>query len=532
MKKRKKVMATLIMSLIVGIMTADAFDGNVQENIPAVVHAAMFNSSQESYSVSEETFVDVEAGRYYYRPVYWALQNDITTGTSATTFSPMDDCTRAQTVTFLWRMAGKPEPESMDTDFTDVVKESFYAKAVAWAVENRITTGKSPSSFDPDGICSRGEFVTFLYRAAGTPEIHTQDTRFTDVEAGRYYEKAVMWAVVNGVTTGTSPTTFSPSETCIRGQVVTFLYRWCTAINVQDYGAIPYDDVDDTYAFNRAIQHAMMDKGVETVYVPAGVYTINAEKGIVLGSDMNLVMDPGAVLEVIGNSLENYSVMLLREIQNVSISGGQIIGERYKHTGSSGEWGMGFGIYDSSNVSISNVSISANWGDGIYLGTSNYTDELYGCNNIRIENCSIFDNRRSNISIVDASHVVIDGCIISDANGTAPQCGINIEPNHDENGHIPEDAICRDISINNTTINVLGKGDYWGQFFCFMTINYPDNSIHTADDIRISSCTFNGDCGNYSGTNTVISDTVIRGTFYDEQNTRLENVTYESIWKN
>ena len=299
-------------------------------------------------------------------------------------------------------------------------------------------------------------------------------------------------------------------------------------VSVIDFGAVPNDAGDDTDAFNKALEQ----EGLETLYVPAGIYVIDAKKGIKPKSNKSLVMDSEAVLDVVGNSVDTYNVINIRNVQNVSISGGQIRGERDKHTGSGGESGMGIGIYDGVNISISDVSISGNWGDGIYLGTMDDKDDIYGCDNIRIENCKIFNNRRSNISIVDADNVTIDKCTISDAQGTAPQCGINIEPNRDSSGRIPEDAICRHIRITNTTINVLGKDDYYGQYFCFMTAYYPnDKSMHTADDMIIDSCTFNGDCGNYSGTNVTISNTVIRGTFYDYQGTNLENVNYENIWR-
>lgn len=476
-------------------------------------------------------FEDVEPGRYYYDAVYWALEQGITTGTSATTFSPEEACTRAQTVAFLWRMAGEPEPESMETGFEDVESDRFYAKAVAWAVETGVTTGTTPTTFEPYGTCSRGEFVTFLYRAAGNPESGTY-AMFTDVIPGKYYEKPISWAVENGVTTGTGPTTFSPGDICTRGHVVTFLYRWATGtrvriVDVQEYGAIPGDDIDDTDAIIRAVNV----EDAEMVYIPAGVYVVNAEPGIKLRSNTKLVMDPDAVLRVTGNSKDSYNVIRARNAENISISGGQIIGERDEHTGSGGEWGMGIGLYDCKNVTIANVKISKNWGDGIYIGsTDDFGDDLYGCDGITISNCEIFENRRSNISIVNADNVTIDGCRISNAKGAAPQCGINIEANT-VNDVVPDEAICRNIKIANTTVDVLGKGDAQGQFFCFRTQRYRDRSTHTADNVIIENCTFNGDCGNYSGTNMTISNTVIRGCFYDMQNTALDGVSYEEIWR-
>lgn len=169
-------------------------------------------------------FTDVAEGTYYTDAVLWAVQNGITSGTSATTFSPNAGCTRAQVVTFLWRAAGSPEPTSTNNPFTDVTG-GYYYKAVLWAVENNITSGTSATTFSPNSTCTRAQIVTFLWRFEGSPAPKTMNNPFTDVKAGAYYEKAVLWASETGVTAGTSATTFSPDATCTRAQVVTFLYR-------------------------------------------------------------------------------------------------------------------------------------------------------------------------------------------------------------------------------------------------------------------------------------------------------------------
>jgi hypothetical protein len=171
------------------------------------------------------TFTDVPEGQYYAQPVAWAVAAGVTQGTSDTTFSPDDSCTRAQVVTFLWRAAGEPEPTTTENPFTDVKEGAYYYKAVLWAVEKGITDGMSDTTFEPDGTCTRGQVVTFLYRYAGEPEVSTADSPFTDVKAGAYYEKAVAWAVSKKVTDGVEDTIFAPDSTCTRGQVVTFLYR-------------------------------------------------------------------------------------------------------------------------------------------------------------------------------------------------------------------------------------------------------------------------------------------------------------------
>ncbi len=171
-------------------------------------------------------FSDVSGDAYYYDAVQWAVENEVTVGTSATTFSPNDSCTRAQIVTFLWRAAGSPAPTLANCDFTDVSKSAYYYDAVLWAVENGITSGTSATSFSPNDFCTRAQVVTFLYRAAGAPDVDLEGAiPFTDVAAGDYFCAAVLWAVENGVTKGTSATIFSPYKTVTRAETVTFLYR-------------------------------------------------------------------------------------------------------------------------------------------------------------------------------------------------------------------------------------------------------------------------------------------------------------------
>ena len=173
---------------------------------------------------SASGFRDVDSGDYYYDAVRWAVDEGITAGTSATTFSPDAACTRAQVVTFLWRANGSPEPKSSVNPFTDVAAGSYYEDAVLWAVEQGITAGTSDTTFSPDASCTRGQIVTFLWRANGSPAA-ASSASFTDVSADAYYYDAVAWAASNGITSGTSATTFSPDMACTRGQIVTFLYQ-------------------------------------------------------------------------------------------------------------------------------------------------------------------------------------------------------------------------------------------------------------------------------------------------------------------
>ena len=171
-------------------------------------------------------FIDVKASDFFYEPVKWAVNNKITNGTSSTTFSPYKNCNRAEIVTFLWRAAGSPEPTVTRNPFTDVnsVRDASYYKAILWASQKGITAGTNATTFSPYQECTRSQIVTFLYRMQNSPESKAENP-FTDVKADAYYANAVLWAVENGVTTGASATTFDPAGDCTRGQIVTFLYR-------------------------------------------------------------------------------------------------------------------------------------------------------------------------------------------------------------------------------------------------------------------------------------------------------------------
>ena len=178
--------------------------------------------SAEFAEIKAMDFVDVPSSAYYYDAVKWAAKKGITGGIGSGLFGPDQPCTRAHIVTFLWRAAGSPEPKST-VSFADVPADSYYAKAVAWAVENGITLGTGDGTFSPNATCTRAQSVTFLYRALGTAP--TTAIGFTDVAANAFYTDAVAWAVENGVTNGTTDSTFSPDNGCTRAQIVTFLFR-------------------------------------------------------------------------------------------------------------------------------------------------------------------------------------------------------------------------------------------------------------------------------------------------------------------
>lgn len=202
----------------------DKGDGKYTFTMPASKVTVEATFVEEETPITVPTFVDVPSDAYYADAVEWAVKNGITLGTSDTTFSPNLGCTRAQVVTFLWRAAGCPEPKGNSSSFTDVGNDLYYSKAVLWAVENGITLGTSDTTFSPDEICSRAQIVTFLWRNENRPGASTSNS-FVDVTNSAYYADAVEWAAENEITLGTSATTFSPNDDCTRAQIVTFLYR-------------------------------------------------------------------------------------------------------------------------------------------------------------------------------------------------------------------------------------------------------------------------------------------------------------------
>lgn len=203
----------------------DNGDGTYTFTMPAskvTVTAAFAEKKADEPVAPEKLFADVSAEEYYYEAVKWASENGVTGGIGENLFGAKLPCTRAQIVTFLWRAAGSPEPKGM-SGFVDVSADAYYAKAVAWAVEEGIVSGTSATTFSPDAVCTRAQSVAFLYRAFG--EKVNKAAGFSDVSADAYYADAVAWAVENGVASGIGGGLFAPDQDCARGQIVAFLYR-------------------------------------------------------------------------------------------------------------------------------------------------------------------------------------------------------------------------------------------------------------------------------------------------------------------
>ena len=205
--------------------TCDCGHSYIDDRIPALGHDFVNGKCSRCDAKMDAAFVDVPAGSFFFDPVQWAVDNKITAGTTPTTFDPNGQCMRAVVVTFLWRAAGSPKPTSDVNPFTDVHKGDYFYDAVLWAVENNITAGLTANTFGPTAMCNRAQVVTFLYRAMGNPQVNTTDCPFTDINEKEFYYKPMLWAVENGITAGLTATTFGPTAICNRAQVVTFLYR-------------------------------------------------------------------------------------------------------------------------------------------------------------------------------------------------------------------------------------------------------------------------------------------------------------------
>jgi hypothetical protein len=211
--------------LVVYCTECDAEISRETVTVDALGHDFVNGECSRCDAEMEAAFEDVPVGSFYFDPVQWAVDEEITAGTTPTTFDPNGKCMRAVVVTFLWKAAGSPEPTITENPFTDVKESAYYYKAVLWAYENKVTSGLTATTFGPTALCNRAQVVTFLYNAMGKPEVKNTEHKFTDVDEGKFYYTPMLWAVENGITAGLTETTFGPNAICNRAQVVTFLYR-------------------------------------------------------------------------------------------------------------------------------------------------------------------------------------------------------------------------------------------------------------------------------------------------------------------
>ena len=262
-------------------------------------------------------------------------------------------------------------------------------------------------------------------------------------------------------------------------------------VTPQDFGAKGDNESDDTEAINQAIGSLSTEH--DTLYIPDGSYRVNTIQKINLRSDIKVILGNNAKLIAIPNGEKSYCILSLRGLNNVSITGGQLYGDRYEHQGSEGEWGHGIGVFDSSNIILDGIKIFNCWGDGIYLGSDHEWTQDAGCSNIIIQNCELAGNRRNDLSIVSADYVTLKNCIFRDANGTDPQFGVDIETNYESNPN-------QHIYLDNCTFYGNAKGS--------VLIN------SAANDVQISNSVLNGNFINYAGTDVVLSNTTVNGDAY------------------
>ena len=267
-------------------------------------------------------FIDVDKEHYYYDPVCWASNKEITSGTSKNIFSPMDNCSRAQVVTFLWRTMEKPDVLNSNKIFKDITDpDKYYYDAVNWAVQNSITQGTEANLFSPDETVTRAQFVTFLWRTAGCPTV-VADNPFQDVSIdGSYYSPAVLWAVQNGITQGTDETHFSPVQPCNRAQVVSFLYRadgtLKGAITEEEFASF-FERVELTKA-NWERYFFFSDREF-------GTSTGEKEEVRELSANNNVYVDNSIVLRIrdtFRNKEETYDLSVFEETKDIRIGMGE-----------------------------------------------------------------------------------------------------------------------------------------------------------------------------------------------------------------
>ena len=304
------------------------------------------------------------------------------------------------------------------------------------------------------------------------------------------------------------------------------------AIDVTTYGALPDDNVDDREAINNAIR-AANEAGGGTVTMPAGTFDVILEPlygmGIELRDNVTLQMDKKTILKCTTKNWKRYAVISIKGCKNASIINGQIHGHRKSKVTSEDCYGLN--IRDASNIRIEGLTIKNIMTDGIYLGSMDDYDNLYGCNKITIKKCTVSNSGRNNIAIVDADNVTIDGCTIKKAKGIAPQCGINIEPNQD-NGVPRKKQVCNKITIKNTKVTCVKSGvdnNYYALQIMNPWHNVSEKNNIVAKNVKITGCTLGGDCGNFSGSKVTFSNCKIAGTLYTKKPTTIKKTTYKKL---
>lgn len=417
-------------------------------------------------NVSAASYSDVESNLWYSDAVDFVSEKGWMIGTTETEFSAEKPLNRAMFVTVLYRMAGSPNGYYPHV-FIDVPETEYYSKAVSWAYANDIVNGTSGKTFSPYRNITREEMITILYRYISPQNSSTNAVlvEFHDYqEISDYAVDAMVWAVSSNLIKGTSDIYLSPQSKTNRAQCATIIWRFYEKVmkrdkdfyNVKDYGVIGDGLTDDTEAINDLIKKA---PDGSTIYFPDGTYLVSANGGVSPGKWVDINHNPGiwidskndiiillsskATIKLLPTEEKGSHVLLIYNSHGVTICGGHIEGDRNTYTGSMvTEWCHGISAKGSSDISISNIKISQCRGDGIGIGTG----PTYHCENITIDSAEIYDCFRNGITLTSCQNVVIKNTNVYNIYGTAPEAGIDVEPEY-------ENAFCKDIVVKDCRID-------------------------------------------------------------------------------
>lgn len=370
-------------------------------------------------------------GHPAYPTVAYLANLGIIRGYDDGSFKPDNPITRAEFIAMVNRGFGFDQEAPMP--YSDVAAGAWYYQEIALAAAAGYLPDWPDGRMAPDSQLTREDAAFIMAKVLALGDQDANRIIFSDADSVTGSRQgAAAQMVQTGLMQVYPDQTFRPGETLSRAEAAVLVRKGLKIyppsagmVNVEDFGALGDGRTDDTASIQRAIDQ-VSDQGGGTVYLPGGIYLVDAEKSIVLPSHIKLMLAHDAVLQAKATKKEHYAVVLIYDSEDVSVCGGSIIGERYDHIGTSGEWGMGISILGSNNVHIADLSVSDCWGDGIYIGSS--SSQNY-CENVLVEKFTLNNNRRQGISIISAKQMTVRDGVITNTSGVDPQAGLNLEPN-------------------------------------------------------------------------------------------------------
>lgn len=393
-------------------------------------------------------------------------------------FRPNNNISRAEFVTLINKAYGYSEKRGMT--FTDVRIGDWFYNALSVASAAGYISGYPDKTMKPNNPITREEAAAIIMKIEDLQANPIAANTFKDASTITWSKGAIGAVVKAKIMFGYEDGTFKAQSYISRGESVVSLDRasGISEINIKDYGAKGNGITDDTAAINNAIKYAS-ERGGATINIPDGTYLVNPLTKISLRSNVKLHLSNNAVLKSMATSTGSYNIINIWQASDVEITGGKIVGDRWIHNGTTGEWGFGISMFGCKNVYIADISISDCWGDGIYIGSAvNATvPSVMYCDNILIERVRIDNCRRDNISVISAKNLTIKNCILSKANGNRPEAGLNFEPNY-------ENEYMQNVVIENLlTSNNAGYG---------IQLGYTMRNLATPVDITIINHTDTG----------------------------------------